>query len=221
MSILFVLLTFLIVISVNYLYFRVPLAPPAETRVVVPPRVPVMAREGNFSIPKDYSFHPGHAWVLREAADNARIGLDKFAADLVGTIDRIDVCAPSRWVRQGQRLATIHAGEISIDLVSPVEGVVMAINDDVVKNPALATSDPYKDGWLAVLKSPDLPTNEKNLLHGAMVAPWMQYGVTRLKEVLTSANPALAQDGGLPLNEILPRVEPALRQKLIKEFFLN
>lgn len=221
MSILFVLLTFLIVISVNYFYFHVPLALPAETRVVAPPRVPVMAKEGTFSIPKDYSFHPGHTWVLREAADNARIGLDKFGADLVGTIDRIDVCSPSRWIRQGQRLATIHAGDISFDLVSPVEGVVMAINDDVVKNPALATSDPYKDGWLAILKSPDLRTNEKNLLHGAMVAPWMQYGVTRLKEVLASANPSLAQDGGLPLNEVLPQIEPALRQKLIKEFFLN
>jgi len=221
MSILFVLFTFLIVISVNYFYFRLPVAPIAQTDVVVHPRVPVMAKESGFAIPKDYSFHPGHTWVSREASDNARIGMDKFGADLVGSIDRIEVSQPSRWIRQGQRLATIHSGDITFDLLSPVEGVVMAINNDVVNNPSLATSDPYKDGWLAVLKSPDLPTNEKNLLHGSMVAPWMHYGVSRLKEVLANANPALAQDGGLPLNQVMQHVETPLRHKLIKEFFLN
>ncbi len=221
MSILFVLLTFLIVISVNYFYFRLPQAPRAETQVVVHPRVPVMAKEAGFSIPKDYSFHPGHTWVMRETGDNARVGLDKFAADLVGKIDRIEVCDPSRWVRQGQRLATIHSGGESFDLLSPIEGVVMAVNGDVVKNPALATGDPYKDGWLALLKSPDLPTNQKNLLQGPMVAPWMHYSVSRLNAALASANPAFAQDGGMPVNEVLPRIEPAVRLKLIKEFFLN
>ena len=128
---------------------------------------------------------------------------------------------PSRWVRQGQRLATIHSGGESFDLLSPIEGVVMAVNGDAVKNPALATGDPYKDGWLALLKSPDLPTNQKNLLQGPMVAPWMHYSISRLNAALASANPAFAQDGGMPVSEVLPRIEPAVRLKLIKEFFLN
>jgi len=221
MSILFVLLTFLIVIGVNYFYFHVPLQAPQETRVAVRPRAPIMAREAGFSIPQGYSFHPGHTWVVREAKDNARIGLDKFAADLVGAVDRIEVADPSRWIRQGQRLATIHSAGESFDIVSPVEGVVMAINDDVVKHPALASSDPYKDGWIAVLKSPDLATNQKNLLQGPMVAPWMHYNVSRLNEALASATPTLAQDGGAPLSEALPRMDPELRRKLIKEFLLN
>jgi len=221
MSILFVLLTFLVVISINYFYFRLPQAPQVENAVVVRPRVPVMAKQAGFSIPQDYAFHPGHTWVLHESGDNARIGLDQFGADLVGKIDRIEVSEPSRWVRQGQRLATIHAGGASFDLLSPVEGVVMSVNDDVVKNPALAASDPYKEGWFAILKSPDLSTNEKNLLKGPMVAPWMHYSVSRLNSALASANPAFAQDGGMPVNELLPQIEPGIRQKLIKEFFLN
>jgi len=221
MSILFVLLTFLIVITVNYFYFHVPLAAPPATKVVVRPRVPVVAKEAGLSIPQGYSFHPGHTWVVREATNDARIGLDKFAADLLGTIDRIEVADPSRWVRQGQRLVTIHSGGASFDLLSPVEGVVMAVNEEVVKNPALAVGDPYKEGWMAVLKSPDLRTSQKNLLQGSMVAPWMHYSASRLKETLASVNPALAQDGGAPLTGILPRVEPQLRQKLIQEFFLN
>jgi len=221
MSILFVLLTFLIIITANYFYFHMPAQAPLETTVTLRPRAPVMAKEAGLAIPQGYSFHPGHTWVLEETRDDARIGLDKFAADLVGTIDRIEVADRSRWIRQGQRLATIHSCGTSFDLLSPVEGVVMAVNDDAVKNPALAATDPYKDGWIAVLKSPDLRTSRKNLLQGSMVAPWMHYSVSRLKEVIASANPTLAQDGGTPLSAILPHLEPALRQKLIKEFFLN
>ncbi len=223
MSILFVLLTFLIVIAINYFYFQVPQGVPLQASANAPlrPKAPVMAKEAGFAIPQGYSFHPGHTWVVRESGDNARIGLDKFAADLVGNIDRIEVADPSRWIRQGQRLVTIHCGESSFDLLSPVEGVVMAVNDDLVKNPALATSDPYKDGWIAVLRSPDLRTNQRNLLTGPMVAPWMHYSVSRLNEACASLNPALAQDGGAPVTDALPSLDPKLRQKLIKEFFLN
>jgi len=221
MSILFVLLTFLIIIGVNYFYFNVPQQVPAGAKVSVRPKAPVMAKEAGFAIPQGYSFHPGHTWVVRETGDDARIGLDKFAADLVGTIDRIEVADPSRWIRQGQRLVTIHSGGASFELLSPVEGVVMAVNDDLVKNPSLATSDPYKDGWIAVLRSPDLKTNQRNLLQGPMVGPWMHYSVSRLNEAFAGMNPAMAQDGGQPLKEVLPQLEPKLRQKLIKEFFLN
>lgn len=221
MSILFVLLTFIIVMTINYFYFRPPAALPAEAEVLARPKVPVMTKEHGFTIPKDYSFHPGHTWVMREGADNARVGFDSFAADLIGKIDQLEIISPGRWVRQGQPLVHVQANGVSFDLLSPVEGVVMAINKDVVDHPELATKDPYKDGWIAMLKSPDLPTNQKNLLQGSMVAPWMHYNVSRLNSALTSLNPALAQDGGLPLEQVMTRVEPTLRQKLIKDFFLN
>jgi glycine cleavage system H lipoate-binding protein len=220
MSILFVLLTFLIIIAINY-YFHAPQEAPAKLKV--PARSPalVMARESGFSIPQGYSFHPGHMWVSFEGADNARVGLDKFAADVIGTISKLEVADPSRWIRQGQRLATVHGDGVSFDLISPVEGVVMAVNDEVVKNPALALSDPYKNGWIATLRSPDLKTNQKNLLQGPMVAPWMHYNVVRLNTAMAQMNPALAQDGGVPVGQALALLPPELRQKLAKDFFLN
>jgi glycine cleavage system H protein len=221
MSILFVLLTFIVVIAVNYFYFRVPEEVPLQTRVMDRPKAPVMTKDAGFTIPQGYSFHPGHTWVLREKGDNARVGLDKFAAELVGKLDRIEVASPSRWIRQGQRLATLHAGSISLDLISPVEGVIMDINQDVLEDPTLTCRDPYKDGWIAVVKSPDLRTNQKNLLQGSMVGPWMHYNVTRLNSALAKANPGLAQDGGLPVSQALEGVDRELREKLAREFLLN
>jgi len=221
MSILFVLLTFIVVIAVNYFYFRVPEQAPLPAKVAVRPKAPVMAKEAGMSIPQGYSFHPGHTWVSRETGENARVGLDKFAADLAGKLDRIEVVSPSRWIRQGQRLATLHSNGAAFDIVSPVEGVIMEVNQEILKDPALSRRDPYKDGWIAVLKSPDLSTNQRNLLRGPMVAPWMHYNVTRLNAALAQSNPGLAQDGGVPFGPALEDLDPKLREKLAKEFFLN
>lgn len=223
MSILFVLMTFIIVITANYIWFRTPrgeLTAPAP-QPSVRPLSPVMTKEYGFSIPQGYCFHPGHTWVVQEGHDDARVGLDSFAADLVGKIDKIEVIGPQRWVRQGQRLMTLHVDGVAFDLLSPVEGVVTAVNKDVVQDPMVAARDPYKDGWIAMLKTPDFPTNQKNLLQASMVAPWMHYNVTRLNAAVAKLNPALAQDGGVPLSGVLQRVEPDLRRKLIADFFLS
>ena len=219
MSILFVLLMFLLIMTASYLRTHGQVQPKAE--VWVGPPAPRIEREYGFAIPQGYSFHPGHTWVMSEGGENTRVGIDSFAANLVGKIDRIDAISPNRWVRQGQRLVTIKNGEQSIDLMSPVEGVVTAINRDLVNDPSLASRSPYKDGWVAVIKSPDFAINQKNLIQGQMVAPWMQNNVTRLNAMVTQVSPALAQDGGQPITGVLERVAPEVRQKIVAEFFLN
>ena len=116
---------------------------------------------------------------------------------------------------------TLKSGPTTIDLMSPVEGVITAINTEALEDPSLVTRDPYKNGWIALIKSPELDINQKNLVQGVMVAPWMQNNVTRLNATLGQLSPALAQDGGLPLSGLLARVAPELRRKLVQEFFLN
>jgi glycine cleavage system H protein len=157
---------------------------------------------------------------MKEANDNARVGLDSLAANLIGKIDGIDVLAENRWVRQGQKLVTIHSGGESYELVSPVEGVITEINRDILDEPTLASRDPYQKGWIATVKSPDIAINQKNLVQGGMVAPWLQNNVTRLNGMVAQLAPTMAADGGLPMPGLLTRVSPELRQKLLKEFFL-
>lgn len=220
MSILFVLLMFLLVMSINYFYFRARGEVSAQPQPWAGPQAARMQREYGFSIPEDYCFHPGHTWVLKEGGENARVGIDSFAANLLGTIEHIDVIGLNRWVRQGQKLVTIRSGGQDFELVSPVEGVVMAVNKDAAQDPGLIARDPYQSGWIAIVKSPDLATNKKNLVQGGMVAPWLQNSVTRLNGMVAQLAPTMAADGGLPLSGLLARVTPELRQKLAKEFFL-
>ena len=220
MSILFVLLMFLLVMSINYFCFRTREQVIAQPQAWAGPQAVRMQREYGFSIPEDYCFHPGHTWVLKEGGENARVGIDSFAANLLGTIEHIDVIGLNRWVRQGQKLVTIRSGGQNFELVSPVEGVVMAVNKDAAQDPGLIARDPYQSGWIAIVKSPDLVTNKKNLVQGGMVAPWLQNSVTRLNGMVAQLAPTMAADGGLPLAGLLARVAPELREKLAKEFFL-
>jgi glycine cleavage system H lipoate-binding protein len=220
MSILFVLLTFLLIISLSTLR-------KTQEKHVVKPEVwaaakaPRMEREYGFEIPQDYCFHPGHTWALKETPETARVGVDSFAANLLGKIDRVEVSGLNRWVRQGQRLMKVVAGGTSLELLSPVEGVITALNQEVLQNPELVTSDPYKNGWIALVKSPDLAVNQKNLVQGPMVAPWLQQSIARLNGMLAQLSPAMAQDGGLPVKGLLSQVTPELREKLVEEFFLS
>lgn len=219
-SILFVLLMFLLVLTVTYFRTRKDL--PAQPAAWEAARVPRMEREYGFSIPQDYSFHPGHTWVVSEGGENTRVGIDSFAANLLGQLDQVEVVGLNRWVRQGQKLATIKSGDLSVEMVSPIEGVITSINREVIDNPTLATRDPYKNGWIAMVKSPDFAINRKNLMQGSMVAPWMQNNVSRLNAMVgESGQPILAQDGGQPVSGVLSRVAIELRQKLVREFFLN
>ncbi len=223
MSILFVLLMFLVIITISY--FRSPETFEfAEARPQTAPgriATPKMERSSGLAIPQGYWFHPGHTWSLKEGPDDARIGIDSFAANLIGKIDRVDVIGENRWVRQGQKVMTIHSGKTAIDLVSPIEGVITAINHDAVEDPKNIAHDPYEKGWIAMVKSPDLPVNQKNLVQGPMVAPWLQNCVTRLTTMVPQMAQAMAADGGLPEAGLLARVEPDIRQNLLREFFLS
>jgi hypothetical protein len=115
---------------------------------------------------------------------------------------------------------TITSAGISVDLPSPVEGALTAVNGAALEKPELVTTDPFCEGWIAVIKSPCFATDEKNLMKGAMLAPWMRNSIVLLRE-MCSQSPALAQDGGAPPTGLLKRVSPDLRNRLVKEFFLT
>lgn len=220
MSVLLALLMFALVMILGHLLkrgARLSAIAPAET---LRHFRPLIESKLGMDVPTGYCFHPCHTWAVDEGWQLIRVGMDRFAANLFGKIEHIDVAGLYRWVRQGQKLMTITVGGISVDLPSPVEGALTAVNRAALDNPDLVTTDPLCDGWIAVIKSQCFATDEKNLLHGAMAAQWMRNSFVLLRE-MCSQSPVLAQDGGPPLPGLLNRVSPELRNRLLKEFFLT
>jgi glycine cleavage system H lipoate-binding protein len=193
---------------------------PRQREVVMPARLqPSLV--GGFQVPENLRYHPGHTWALNESPALVRVGLDDFASKLAGNIERITLPQRGQWVRQGQKIWTLHRNGSAVDMVSPIEGSVAEINDAVVQNPELALQDPYGEGWVVTVQSPDAKTNFRNLLRGALARWWTEESASRLQRLLPSALGALAQDGGVAMTDLTSHMPGQDWVKVTREFFLT
>jgi glycine cleavage system H lipoate-binding protein len=222
MTVILVLFTFVTFLLIDHFYSR--------NHVVVQPALQVGKQEmprmapsmvGGFRVPENLRYHPGHTWALSESPSLVRVGMDDFASKLTGRVDSIALPQRGQWIRQGQKICTIHRDGISVDMVSPIEGSVADINESIAKNPELARKDPYGEGWLLMVQSPDAKTNFRNLLSGALARWWTEESASRLQRKMPSMLGALAQDGGAAVDNISAHIPDQDWAVLAKEFFLS
>jgi glycine cleavage system H lipoate-binding protein len=145
--------------------------------------------------------------------------VDDFGARLAGHIDTIELPQPRQWVRQGQPIFRIHRNGETATLLAPVEGQVMEVNPDVVKDPSLLRRDPYGKGWLITLHC-DEGSTWRNLLPVSLVGDWMKDAVSRLYAKQPSPVGAVPGERGRPVDDLLAAVPGADWSRITAEFFL-
>ena len=119
------------------------------------------ATVSGFDIARNYYYHQSHTWARVEYGGWVRVGVDDFALRLFGQQDVIDMPAPGSVLRQGQPAATVKRGGKEARIISPVDGVVVAINHKVQEKTFIANDTPYEDGWLMVIQPTNLKENLK------------------------------------------------------------
>ena len=227
MTVLLVILTFAVLLLIDHYYTRKRLVMRVEQAIAPPEREVVMPARlqpslvGGFQVPENLRYHPGHTWVLSESPTLVRVGLDDFASKLAGKIERITLPQRGQWIRQGQKILTLHRNGSAVDMVSPIEGSVAGINEAVVQNPDLASRDPYGEGWVVTVQSPDAKTNFRNLLGGALARWWTEESASRLQRMMPAALGALAQDGGVAMSDLTSHMPGQDWVKVTREFFLT
>ena len=98
-----------------------------------------------FSVPADLLFHRGHAWARPDASGVVAVGIDDFAAHLVGPLARVSMPSIGDTLGQGERGWRLVADDgKSVEMLSPVDGTVVEINPDIAANPGAAITDPYR-----------------------------------------------------------------------------
>lgn len=215
-----VILTFVAMLVIDHLLLRQPIMVMEEKKEdTARPRreLPLVA---GFDVRDNLRYHPGHTWALAESPELVRVGADDFTAKLAGTPDRITIPERGQWVRQGQKIISLTRDGHELDLVSPIEGTVVDINDKALRNPELFKDDPYGNGWLLTVNSPDAKTNFRNLLGGKLARRWMEEAATRLRAYAAPAN-AMAQDGGVAMEGLLDKLPADMQQDATAEFFLS
>ena len=173
-----------------------------------------------YEIPEHLRFHQGHAWALGESPNLVRAGIDDFAAKLIGAAEEVNLPQRGQWIRQGQKVWSFRVNGELVEMVSPIEGTVSDVNDEVVRHPESLTADPYGNSWLMTVQSPDAKTNFRNLLGGDMARSLVADSAKRLAAYIPESNLALAQDGGKVHAGIAKQLPADQYIAITKEFFL-
>ncbi|MBU2511571.1 glycine cleavage system protein H [bacterium] len=150
-----------------------------------------------FVVPEKYYFHNGHAWARIESGGTIRVGLDDFALKLLGNIDALDLPLMGKELKAGEIGWGLKRKDNAADVLSPIDGVILEVNNSVRKNPIIANEEPYGDGWLFSVKNPDLNGTIEKLMTNADSLNWMNAEITQLESMIEQVSGPLAADGGL------------------------
>lgn len=173
-----------------------------------------------FDVPMEYSFHDGHAWARIESGGFIRIGLDDFSLKLLGKADGFELPLMGKELDQGKPGWGLKSRDNLADVLSPVNGVIVEVNPDIRENPGLANREPYSDGWLFMVRTPDVKATMKSLMTDQTSLSWISEEVGQLETMIEDVAGPLAADGGVLANDIFGNL-PALGWNNLTKTFLK
>lgn len=172
-------------------------------------------------IPQGIYFHRGHTWVGMASGGQVRIGLDDFAARLLGTMDRIDLPLMGKPLQRDQVGIRMNRAELNTSLLAPVSGVVTAFNPKVNSDPGLLPADPYGNGWLLMVQPDNLREDLRTLQMGTEATAFVEAEIDTLYQALEIHLGPLAADGGNLANDILGQLPPTCWKEMARKFLKN
>lgn len=96
-----------------------------------------------FNVAEGYHFHNGHTWAVIDGGGRIKIGFDDFALKLLGTPDRLDLPLMGKELNYNTPGWGLKRDDHQADVLAPVDGVIVEVNEKVRKNPGIASEDPY------------------------------------------------------------------------------
>ena len=114
------------------------------------------------SYPEDLLYHEEHDWA-RVDGDSAIFGITWYAQDALGEVVFFDPPKVGASLSQGQSYAEIESVKAVSDVVAPLSGEVVEVNQAVSQTPETVNDDPYGQGWLVKVRLSD-PAETESLM---------------------------------------------------------
>jgi glycine cleavage system H protein len=99
------------------------------------------------SYPDDLKYHPEHDWA-RIDGDQAVLGVTWFAQDALGELVHFEPPQEGQQVTRGASYGEVESVKAVSEVIAPLSGEVLEVNQVVVDAPETVNEDPYGDGWL-------------------------------------------------------------------------
>jgi glycine cleavage system H protein len=104
--------------------------------------------------PDDLHYHPEHDWA-RVEGDQATLGITWYAQDSLGEVVFFDPPELGRPLARDEPYAEVESVKAVSDVVAPLSGEVVAVNESLAESPERINEDPYGEGWLVRLRLSD------------------------------------------------------------------
>ena len=173
-----------------------------------------------FAVPMDHYFHDGHTWARIESGGAIRVGMDDFALKLLGKADGFELPLMGKELNPGKPSWGLKRQGRSADVLSPLGGVIVEVNPKVREAPAAANGEPYGEGWLFLVRTPDVKDALKPLMTDQQTMGWMKTEVDHLEHMIEEVAGPLAADGGHLADDIYGNL-PGLGWDRLTKIFLR
>ncbi len=116
-----------------------------------------------FRVPKDLLYNENDCWAKIED-HKARVGITDFLQSMATDIIFVEFKDVGTEIEQLDEVASFESVKTILDLISPVSGVIVEVNEKLLERPELVNQDPYGEGWFAVLRLKNFESDQENLL---------------------------------------------------------
>ncbi|HIF89773.1 MAG TPA: glycine cleavage system protein GcvH [Candidatus Thioglobus sp.] len=97
-----------------------------------------------------------HEWIELTEDGLVTVGITEFAQEQLGDLVFIELPDVSDEVSQGDNICVIESVKAASDLIAPVSGEIVSVNDRLNDEPELASEDPLVEGWFVKIKLSDI-----------------------------------------------------------------
>jgi glycine cleavage system H protein len=171
-----------------------------------------------FVMQRGLHFSRAHTWAKTRKVEAVRVGFDDFAQKLLGNITKVDLPEKGSTVKQGENSWSVKCGSRSADLLSPIDGEVIEVNQKLFKDTSLINKDPYGNGWVLTLKPYHLEKNLRLLYQGDQAKTWLENDADRLHRRVEKDLGVTVADGGQLIQAISKRIPAKEWKKLVHDF---
>lgn len=105
--------------------------------------------------PDNLLYSPENLWLRDEGNGLYRAGMTYRYQDRLKSVVFIDLPKLGSEIVRGEPLGVVESSKISTDIVSPISGAVMDVNQNVIDKPGLINKEPYGEGWLLLIQPSD------------------------------------------------------------------
>ena len=134
-----------------------------------------------YNLPDDLYYEENHFWV-KEEGDVLVMGMDDFAQQMAGEIVYVQLPDEGKLIKAGKKFAKMESGKWLGKVFGPVNGELVAVNEELEENPGLINEDCYGNGWIYKIKPDDKAELQNLLKEPAAIEKWLLADIEKYSE---------------------------------------